>query len=153
MHQILKILIACIILFSGAKSIAQTHTYDPLNRLTQVSYPDGTTITYQYDKLGNRVGQTVVAGQQCTAPNLFLTGSGFTGIYRSQGDLMAQNANIKVADFVSDTAILLDFNFTVELGCDFDAYIQPCETNLTGPSPEESKSSEGKQGKVQDDKK
>jgi YD repeat-containing protein len=30
------------------------YSYDLLGRLTQVTYPDGTTIVYNYDSMGNR---------------------------------------------------------------------------------------------------
>lgn len=45
------------ILFFGLCHIAsaQTYTYDAFNRLTAVAYPDGSSIAYTYDKLGNRL--------------------------------------------------------------------------------------------------
>ncbi len=33
------------------------HFYDHLNRLTESRYSDGTTVTYGYDKLGNRISK------------------------------------------------------------------------------------------------
>ncbi len=36
-----------------------TYIYDAMDRLTQVTYNDGTTITYTYDKMGNRLTETV----------------------------------------------------------------------------------------------
>lgn len=38
-----------------------TYSYDKLSRLTQVTYGDGTTITYTYDRVGNRISETVSA--------------------------------------------------------------------------------------------
>jgi YD repeat-containing protein len=38
-----------------------TYNYDAMNRLTQVKYTDGTTIKYTYDKMGNRLTETVLA--------------------------------------------------------------------------------------------
>ena len=38
-----------------------TYTYDAMDRLAQVKYTDGTTVTYTYDKMGNRLTETVVA--------------------------------------------------------------------------------------------
>lgn len=35
------------------------YTYDSLNRLTRVTYPDGTTIAYTYDPAGNRLSQVI----------------------------------------------------------------------------------------------
>jgi Ig-like domain CHU_C associated/Concanavalin A-like lectin/glucanases superfamily/RHS Repeat len=55
------------------KSYAQTpqkitYTYDDLSRLSQVSYPNGTSIIYTYDVLGNRQTQ-VISSSICTPPN------------------------------------------------------------------------------------
>ena len=36
-----------------------TYKYDELNRLSQVTYDDGTTITYTYDEAGNRLTKQV----------------------------------------------------------------------------------------------
>lgn len=38
-----------------------TYSYDNLGQLTQIAYGDGTTITYTYDKNGNRVTRAVTA--------------------------------------------------------------------------------------------
>src|SRR5579883_431841 len=35
------------------------YSYDSLNRITAVVYPDGTTITYSYDAAGNRLSRIV----------------------------------------------------------------------------------------------
>ena len=43
-----------------SQTIDLTYQYDPLNRLTLVTYPDGTQIQYEYDELGNRLSKTVV---------------------------------------------------------------------------------------------
>lgn len=68
-----------------------TYTYDALNRLTVVTYPNGSSITYNYDVLGNRtsvinappcttpVAPTVVSGNRCGAGTVTLTASGCTG--------------------------------------------------------------------------
>jgi len=40
---------------------AQTYTYDTAGRLTQVTYPDGTTISTTYDAAGNVVSHAVTA--------------------------------------------------------------------------------------------
>jgi YD repeat-containing protein len=47
--------------------------YDALNRLTEVTYPNGSKITYNYDVLGNRNSVVTVAG--CTLPTATLTGT------------------------------------------------------------------------------
>ena len=43
------------------------YTYDPLDRLTQVAYPGGPTVSYAYDSSGNRLTQTTVSGNKTTA--------------------------------------------------------------------------------------
>ena len=44
-----------------------SYTYDQLNRLTGVTYGDGTTIQYSYDELGNRITQSVSGGSDIKA--------------------------------------------------------------------------------------
>jgi YD repeat-containing protein len=39
-----------------------TYTYDSLNRLVGVAYSDGSTITYEYDAVGNRTAMVSVGG-------------------------------------------------------------------------------------------
>ncbi|MEM8585462.1 MAG: fibronectin type III domain-containing protein, partial [Bacteroidota bacterium] len=43
----------------NGQSVVTDYQYDPLNRLTQVTYPDGTQIVYEYDEIGNRISKTV----------------------------------------------------------------------------------------------
>lgn len=46
-----------------------TYVYDALNRLTEVTYPNGSKITYNYDVLGNRTSVvTVGATPTCAVP-------------------------------------------------------------------------------------
>ena len=46
----------CLLSFVYAQtgSVPYAYTYDDLNRLTQVSYGNGTITTYIYDEIGNR---------------------------------------------------------------------------------------------------
>lgn len=50
---------------------AQSFTYDNANRLTQITYGNGLTISYSYDKLGNRIGQTINGSPLPLALNSF----------------------------------------------------------------------------------
>ena len=57
-----NILITTILFLNACLIFAQTgYEYDNLNRLTKVTYDNGTTISYNYDELGNRQKKTVVA--------------------------------------------------------------------------------------------
>lgn len=51
----------------AAQTITATHTYDNLNRLTGTTYSNGTSMSYQYDALGNRTTKTIV-GSPCPTP-------------------------------------------------------------------------------------
>jgi RHS repeat-associated protein len=46
----------------SATTTVITYTYDPLHRLTEAAYSDGTSYAYQYDAVGNRVAMTTTAG-------------------------------------------------------------------------------------------
>ena len=58
-----KIIILIALLFATLQtSFAQAYEYDANNQLTKVSYPDGATVTYTYDELGNRLSMKKTAG-------------------------------------------------------------------------------------------
>jgi YD repeat-containing protein len=40
-------------------NISANFTYDLLGRLTEVTYADGSTIVYNYDKMGNRTSVVI----------------------------------------------------------------------------------------------
>ena len=54
-----RIIYTLALLFAATQLFAQTYTYDNLNRLTKVVYPNGTTVTYTFDALGNRTTKKV----------------------------------------------------------------------------------------------
>ena len=139
-----EFMIKLILCFSLTHSVvhAQTYTYDDFNRLTHVEYNDGTLVNFQYDKLGNRTGYTVTPGNGTCTPNLSISGAVLTKKYHSAGELNAQNANVsngKDVELVSDTGVLLETEFSVELGAELDAYIEPCPPNVNQPSTENAK--------------
>ena len=61
-----RILYTLAILFVTMQAFAQstnTYEYDNLNRLTKVTYADGTVVQYTYDNVGNRLTKTVTSAQ------------------------------------------------------------------------------------------
>lgn len=54
-------LLTSFIFFFLVNASAQSFTYDNANRLTQINYVNGLSISYSYDKLGNRISQTINA--------------------------------------------------------------------------------------------
>ena len=60
------ILYITAILFSCLQAFAQTYNYDNLNRLIKVVYGNGTTVTYSYDELGNRLSKKVTGSTGST---------------------------------------------------------------------------------------
>lgn len=68
------IMVLCIILMTFASmSFAASFEYDSLNRLSQVTYDNGTKIVYNYDASGNR-------SQQIISPLADLDTSGFVDL-------------------------------------------------------------------------
>lgn len=55
LYGILALASGCTMLFSASV----TYSYDSLNRLVCVGYPDGTSIIYTYDSAGNRLSQAI----------------------------------------------------------------------------------------------
>ena len=53
---------ATVALLGSAAQASSQYSYDQLHRLEAVTYESGTTITYQYDELGNRTRRIVVLG-------------------------------------------------------------------------------------------
>lgn len=61
-----KISYTLVLLFAYLQTFAQTYTYDDNYRLTKVVYSNGTTITYTYDALGNRLSKKVTGASSTT---------------------------------------------------------------------------------------
>ena len=59
-----KVIIILSLLFATLQTFAQTYEYDDNNRLTKVTYPNGATVSYTYDVLGNRLSKTVTGGEE-----------------------------------------------------------------------------------------
>ena len=67
--MIRKISILFIVL-NTANSFSQDLEYDQLNRLTNIQYADGSSITYDYDEVGNRTSTTIVLSANASRTNL-----------------------------------------------------------------------------------
>jgi YD repeat-containing protein len=59
-----------LVLTCAGFSLADTYTYDKHNRITSVDYGGGKTVTYSYDKVGNR---TTVVSTGLPAPSPYTT--------------------------------------------------------------------------------
>jgi len=57
-----SILFIAALLLATLQTFAQTYEYDANNQLTKVTYADGSTVTYTYDELGNRLSMKKTAG-------------------------------------------------------------------------------------------
>jgi len=51
-----------VLMASSANAGTTTYKYDTLGRVIEVDYPDGSIITYTYDKAGNRTATVRHAG-------------------------------------------------------------------------------------------
>lgn len=74
-----RLLYTWAFLFATMQTFAQTYTYDSNNRIKTVVYDNGTTITYSYDALGNRMSKKVtgsVAEKYTISVTVTPTGSG-----------------------------------------------------------------------------
>jgi YD repeat-containing protein len=55
--------LAAVMLLAGSGVVsAQQYTYDSVGRVLTVTYPNGATISYTYDRAGNRVTETTAVG-------------------------------------------------------------------------------------------
>jgi YD repeat-containing protein len=58
-NSVLQAALALLLLAPAGLLAVINYEYDALNRLTRVSYPDGSTIAYHYDPAGNRTERIV----------------------------------------------------------------------------------------------
>jgi YD repeat-containing protein len=82
--ELFRLLIGGSVLLFGASCLgATTNTYDSLNRLTSVTYGNGTIINYSYDAAGNMISRTVASGvvefYNTTLNHYFLTANAIEG--------------------------------------------------------------------------
>ena len=62
----IKIIILLLAFLFSLQVNAQTYTYDSNNRLKKVVYNNGTTVTYTFDALGNRISKKVTGSTTAT---------------------------------------------------------------------------------------
>lgn len=63
MKKAITIAILCLMAFTGFAQSTNTYEYDNLNRLTKVTYANGTVVEYEYDALGRRLTKAVTSAQ------------------------------------------------------------------------------------------
>jgi RHS repeat-associated protein len=74
----------------------ESYTYDALNQLTSVMYPDGITTEFVYDAMGNRLTVTdngTVTGYTVNELNQYTSVDGTTYEYDLNGNLISRNDN------------------------------------------------------------
>ena len=107
-----RFLYTLAILFVSMQTLAQgtvKYEYDSNNRLTQVTYSNGVTVTYTYDNLGNRLSKKVTSGAD------FIRGDANNDKKVDVRDMVAvvnyiqtnpsETFNFKAADMNSDGAV------------------------------------------------
>lgn len=123
-HVLLGLLLQSIICLP-ANGENTTYTYDIMGQLTRVEYPDGTAITYVYDKMGNR--QSRVISVITTAPPTVTTGSA-TGVTGSGATLKAT-----VTANNLNTTVAFEYGLTTAYGTSVAASQNPVTGNLATP--------------------
>jgi YD repeat-containing protein len=58
----LAVLAVAVLCAASSAAQAQQYTYDSVGRVLTVTYPNGATISYTYDRAGNRVTETTAVG-------------------------------------------------------------------------------------------
>jgi len=100
-----------------------TYTYDINGQVTKVEYPNGTVITYTYDKMGNRQSR-ITSSVAATQPPTVSTGSA-TGVTGTGATL---NATVNAHDH--DTTVTFEYGLTTAYGASVPASQNP----VTGSS-------------------
>jgi len=114
---------------AGFHAASVTYTYDELNRLIRVEYPDEKIITYSYDDVGNRL--QVVVAQPCELPAAKI-GSIFYYSLQEAYNAAGNGDTIKCRALRFTESLTVNRNITVTLdggyNCDFT-------TNAGGQTP------------------
>ncbi len=67
---IVRLMSIAVLLLCSRPALALDYTYDPLNRLTSVTYDSGATVAYSYDAAGNMLSRTFVTPPDPSAPSV-----------------------------------------------------------------------------------
>jgi RHS repeat-associated protein len=81
--------------------ITITYDYDPLNRLTDADYSDGTYFDYTYDSVGNRLTESTQAGTTSygyDVANRLTSVGGVTTTWDANGNLLSDGVNTYTYD-------------------------------------------------------
>jgi len=95
----------------GNSSVVTAYGYDVLNRLHTVTYPAGTTVTYTYDPMGNRLNMATTAGNASStiaytydAGDQLLSAGSTTYSYDNDGNLVEKDTSSGISLYGYDAA-------------------------------------------------
>jgi len=100
-----------------------TYTYDALHRLTEVTYPDGSTTSYEYDPMGNRTSMTengVTTTYTYDATDRLLSAGSITFTWDNNGNMLNKGAMSFTYDGANRLTQVISGTTTVEFAYDGD---------------------------------
>lgn len=122
------------------QDVGNVTTYDPVGDFPYNATVYVTITPYNANGDATNCTEESFSTQVCI-PNLSISNMTIpTGTYRSMGDFTVTNGTItgnSVVVFKSDTGVLLQPSFTVDLGGQFDAMIEACPMNFPVVLPRE----------------
>lgn len=101
------------------------YTYDALHRLTKEEYSDGTSISYTYDPMGNRLSITDESGTTNYTYDAGdrLLSAGFSSFtYDNNGNMLSKGSTTYAYDYANRLIRVVSGSSTVELAYDGDGH-------------------------------
>ena len=138
--MIKRLIYTLAFLFATMQTFAQTYTYDSNNRLKKVVYSNGTTVTYTFDALGNRISKKVTGSSAATytiSASVSPTGSGsVNGIGKYNSGLSIELNAIASAGYKfskwSDGSTANPRMITVTGNASYTAQFEECVSSMLG---------------------
>lgn len=62
----MKYFIIALLILRSTFFVAQSIVYDDMNRIVSIIYSDNSVLTYDYDKLGNRISYEIIPNNNCS---------------------------------------------------------------------------------------